>query len=126
MPAASSTADFTAVADALRALLAPYVARLRVTADGPGGYTLQTSRPAPRWGKVLEFAGVRVGRSYVSYYLFPVYMHPPLLDGVSPALRARMQGKSCFNFRAVDAALLDELAALTAAGFRWYEAEGYV
>ena len=34
-----------------------------------------------------------------------------------------MQGKSCFNFRAPDAALFQELAALTMAGLARMKAE---
>ena len=53
----------------------------------------------------------------MSYHLFPVYMMPALLSSASPKLRARMQGKSCFNFTRVDDSLIDELAALTRRGF---------
>jgi hypothetical protein len=44
----------------------------------------------------------------------PVYMFPDLLDSVSPQLKKRMQGKSCFNFKGADETLLAELAELTA------------
>jgi hypothetical protein len=40
-------------------------------------------------------------------------MHPDLLDGISPALKKRMQGKSCFNFKSIEPALFDELSMLT-------------
>ena len=60
----------------------------------------------------------------------PVYVEPSLLDGISPGLRRRMQGKSCFNFAKVDEALFAELEDLTRAGFeatglhpRWGAAE---
>lgn len=53
-------------------------------------------------------------KSYVSDHLIPVYEHPARLSGTSEALRARMQGKSCFNFVAPDPALFAELDALTA------------
>ena len=43
----------------------------------------------------------------------PVYEHPGLLADTSQALRSRMQGKSCFNFTAVDRALFEELDRLT-------------
>ena len=42
-----------------------------------------------------------------------VYASPALRKSMSKELRARMQGKSCFNFTAIDAALFterDELA----------------
>jgi hypothetical protein len=42
----------------------------------------------------------------------PVYVHPELLDAIAPALRRRMQGKACFNFKTMDVALLAELATL--------------
>ena len=64
------------------------------------------------------FAAVRKGKSYVSFHLFPVYMFPELLHGLSPALKKRMQGKSCFNFKTVDEELLAELRELTARGVR--------
>jgi hypothetical protein len=47
----------------------------------------------------------------------PIYVKPHLLDDVSPALRKRMQGKSCFNFAKVDDPLLAELEALTKRGY---------
>jgi hypothetical protein len=47
----------------------------------------------------------------------PIYVQPSLLDEVSPALRKRMQGKSCFNFAKVDEPLLAELEALTRRGY---------
>jgi hypothetical protein len=55
----------------------------------------------------------------------PVYVFPDLLASVSPALRKRMQGKSCFNFRHVDHELLHELASLVAAGHARYVQAGY-
>jgi hypothetical protein len=39
--------------------------------------------------------------------------NPKILEGCSAELRARMQGKACFNFTTIDEKLLDELAALT-------------
>jgi hypothetical protein len=62
----------------------------------------------------------------VSFHLMPVYIFPELLDGMSPELRRRMQGKSCFNFTAPDPELLSELTELTNAGFARYREAGYV
>jgi len=42
---------------------------------------------------------------------------PSLRAGLSTKLRARMQGKSCFNFKVVDEALVSELEEMTAEGF---------
>ena len=56
----------------------------------------------------------------------PVYLYPDLLDGISPALKKRMQGKSCFNFKQVDETLLAELESLTGKGFSRFQQEGLV
>lgn len=45
-----------------------------------------------------------------------VYACPDLLKAMSPELKKRMQGKSCFNFKEVDEKLFKELAKLTKAG----------
>ena len=59
----------------------------------------------------------------VSFYLMPVSMYPGLLETISPELKKRMQGKSCFNFKKVDKTLFDELAALTRQGFERFRKE---
>jgi hypothetical protein len=48
----------------------------------------------------------------------PVYGCPELLEDISPELKKRMQGKSCFNFKTVDEKLFKELGKLTKAGFQ--------
>ena len=120
------TADDEEIAEALAALLRPYADRLDVVNDSAAGYYLQTKKPAYRKGPLM-FAAVRIGKAYVSYHLVPIYMNEPLKATISPALRKRMQGKACFNFKALpDPALLDELRTLTEAGFRSFEAAGYI
>jgi hypothetical protein len=52
-------------------------------------------------------------KNYVSFHLMPVYMYPDLLEGASPGLMKRMQGKSCFNFKRVEPDTFEELRALT-------------
>lgn len=77
-------------------------------------------------GKPLFFGAVTKKKSMVSFHLMPVYLFPELLEKISPALRRRMQGKSCFNFKAVDEPLMKELEQVTNAGFDRYRKEGYV
>lgn len=76
--------------------------------------------------KPLWFGGVQIKKRYVSYHLMPVYVNPQLLEGMSPALKKHMHGKSCFNFRTIDASLFKELSKLTDAGFIDYRKKGYV
>ena len=99
---------------ALRKILIPHAKRMTVIADTDRVYYLD-SKVIFR-GKPLFFAAVRRGKAYVSFHLMPIYGCPELRDTLSPGLRKRMQGKSCFNFKSVDAALFKELAAVTKAG----------
>jgi hypothetical protein len=63
------------------------------------------------WGFV---AATRLGKRYVSYYLVAVYGDDErLAASISPELKRRMQGKSCFNFTKIDEPLFRELEALT-------------
>jgi len=108
----AATADLAAVHDRLKAILAPYRDELHVASDGPGGMSLEL--PAYKgepWGFV---AATRLGKRYVSYYLMGVYGDAGLAGSISPELKRRMQGKSCFNFTKIDEPLFGELAALTA------------
>ena len=106
-----STGGLEEVHERLREILAPYRQSLSVARDEPGGMTLELpGYEGQPWGFV---AATRLGKRYVSYYLMAVYGQPDLLDGMSPELRRRMQGKSCFNFTKVDEDLFGELAALT-------------
>lgn len=74
----------------------------------------------------VMFGAVRLGRRYVSYYLMCVSMRPELLAPMSPQLRRRMQGESCFNFTRVDDGLFDELSALTDKGREMYADSGWL
>ena len=56
----------------------------------------------------------------------PLYACPDLLNSISPELRKRMQGKSCFNFTAIDKALFAELKRLTRAGYQRFKQAGWV
>jgi hypothetical protein len=117
--------DFVDVFVRLRAIMDPYAQTLDRTVDRDDELRLSTTYVQPN-GTRLWFGGVQAKKRYVSYHLMPVYLNPALLDDVSPALRKRMQGKSCFNFTKEDPALFEELAALTRASFDDYRAAGYV
>jgi len=119
-------ADFAAAFAVLKTVFADYAPRLAVQADTPIEYTLVTRTASPfkqHKGHGMYFGSVRRGKAYVSFHLVPVYMCPELAESISPALKKRMQGKACFNFKSVpEAALIGDLTRLTEAGFRlWSE-----
>ena len=107
--------SFQKIFAALKPVLEPYAARLAVK-EKPGDYYLET-KTAVYKGRPMMFAAVRTGKAYVSFHLMPIYMNPKLQAAVSPELKKRMQGKSCFNFTRVDPSHIAELKKLTKAGF---------
>ena len=111
-------ADLAAVDARLRQILEPHRGDFVVAQEGPRGVALHLKGLADQPHGFV--AGVRPGKRYVSFYLMPVYAFPELLAATSAALRRRMQGKSCFNFSAVDEELMGELAGLTDRGLNRY------
>ena len=107
--------DFPIVFEQLKNILRPYEPKLTVTADTSDSYSLDGPY-SEKWKKVLFFGAAQIKKNYVSFYLMPVYMYPELLKDISPELKKRMQGKSCFNFKKVEPELFQELAELTQNG----------
>lgn len=121
---------FAEAHEGLRKVIEPYTKMkgLKVVRDGPEGCLVLTP-PSPKFRQASEglwFVCTRVGKAYVSYHLMPIYMNPELGKLISPALKKRMQGKSCFNFKEPDPALFRELASLTKAAYRQWKKEGLV
>ena len=112
----TKTEDFQATFERLKAILEPYAGKLSVLNDTATSYSLETNHVMKNKRK-LFFGEVRAGKAYVSFHLMPIYGMPELLKDISPELRKRMQGKSCFNFTKVDEGLLEELAKLTKISF---------
>ncbi len=90
--------------------------RLTVKEDSPDCFCLEGGSH-PTHKQPMPVAWVQVGKSYVSFHHMGVYARPELLTGVSKELKARMQGKSCFNFTSVTETLFAELEALSARAF---------
>jgi hypothetical protein len=109
-------ADFDEVFERLKGMLEPYAAEMHVSYDDDTSFGLDMA-PAAERNPTTWFAGIRRGKRYVSIYLMPVYVEPSLLDGSSPELRKRQQGKSCFNFTKVDERLFAELASILRRGY---------
>jgi hypothetical protein len=84
-----------------------------VTRDAVGELVVRTQERDPKTGEPGWFAMVAVKKSYVSYHLMPLYVRPDLASDLPAALEKRRQGKTCFNFKAVDEPAFDALARLT-------------
>jgi len=122
--------DFAAVFAALKPVLAEYADRLAVQADTSVEYTLVTKSASPfpqHKGQPMFFGSVRLGKAYVSFHLMPLYMCPALETRITPALKKRMQGKTCFNFKAdPEPELTAALTLLTEAAFQQWSEKKWV
>ena len=111
----TDSTNFDEVFAELKSIFKPYVKKMEVASD-TGAYYLLNTHYIMKNKQPLCFGGVRLGKNYVSFYLMSIYASPELLKSMSPELKKRMQGKSCFNFKAVDKKLFRELRELTKAG----------
>jgi hypothetical protein len=108
--------QFDAVYARLCKLLGKHKDKLSVGIEKPGTVWMSVNGETYR-GKPLYYAGVRMGKNYVSYHLVTVYMDKVKM---SPELKKRMQGKGCFNFASIDERLFGELDKLTTEGLKNY------
>ena len=117
--------EFETAFAALKSVLAKHTRNLAVKANTGVEYTLATKSASPfpqHKARPLDFGSVRMGKAYVSFHLMALYMNSTLTSGISPALKKRMQGKTCFNFKvAPESAVLAELERLTEAGFKLFK-----
>ena len=109
----------------LHKIMASHTAKLDTKRDDESELYVDTTY-IQKNKKPLFFGAVQVKKAYVSFHLMPVYLRPELLASISPDLRARMQGKSCFNFAVIEPLLFKELATLTKASIASYKEQGFI
>jgi hypothetical protein len=114
------------VFSSLKPVFSKVAKHLTLKNDTQTEYALVGKSPSPfpqHKGHPLDFGSLRVGKFYVSLHLMPLYMCPELNQSLSPELRKRMQGKTCFNFKGdPDPALIAELKRLAEDGLKqWTE-----
>ena len=117
--------QFESVFKELHAILMPYADEMTLDLNESNKIYINTKFIMPN-KKVMFFGAATIGKNFVSYHLMPVYCYPELLKDISPELKKRMQGKSCFNFKVINTELFSELAQLTQSGYKKYKVVGYV
>ncbi|HSB26467.1 MAG TPA: hypothetical protein VLE19_01370 [Pyrinomonadaceae bacterium] len=116
--------DLQGTFDTLKTILQPYASKLVVVADTKAYYALETTHLMKN-KRHLYFAGIKIGKNYVSYHLMPVYTCAEVREVISPELKKRMQGKACFNFVTPDEKLFKQLARLTKIGFQRFTSKDF-
>lgn len=117
-------ADFQTIYNKLKKIISAYSKDMIVKHDTDSNYYLDTRKIFNK--KPVFFGAVQIKKNYVSYHFMPVYMNPMLTVSMSPELKKRMQGKSCFNFKEEDEKLFKELAEVTGKGYEFFKKEGWL
>ena len=116
----------------LRAALAKSASGFHVATDTPSRFELAAS-PGPAtlaaWGGKLKrrripVAWVAIGKHHVSYHLMALD-HPAARTNLPKSLAAHLQGKTCFQFRAHDEELIQELEGVTTRGLAAFRKAGF-
>lgn len=123
--AKNNTEDFISTFNILKQILKKYQKHLKVKSDKKDAFNLYAGY-SEKYKRDIYFGGVEIKKNYVSFHLMPVYINPELLKDISPDLKKRMQGKSCFNFKTVNKQHIKELTVLTKKGFDYYKREGMI
>lgn len=121
----SLPADFEVIFNQLKTILVPYAESLVLVKDAHDEYLINTQHVMKN-GNAMYFGSAKINKNYVSFHLMPVYVFPELLEKITPELKRRMQGKSCFNFKVLDHQLINELSDLTQKGYQCYKRSGYL
>jgi len=109
----------------LKKIMGKYEKNLIKVHDKPTNYYLNTP-PTEKKKKGEFFGAVQLKKNYVALHLMPVYDDPHLLDDISKELKAKMQGKSCFNFKTEDKELFKELSKLIKSSYEDYRSKGKI
>jgi hypothetical protein len=128
-----ASAEFQSIFARLRAILQKHAGRFSVTNE-PERYCLAgnvgPAALAARKGKmkrpIMPVAWVSIGKAYVSYHLMGIYANQNLQKTMSKELKARMQGKTCFNFKNSNEALFRELEQVTATSIEDFRKAGFI
>lgn len=116
--------DLETIFNYLRPFFSEHADTCVLLSDDTTRYYLGTHEVRAKDGYRTGFGGVEIKKNYVSAHLMPVYLHPDMLENLSPQLLKRMQGKSCFNFKKVDPQLFEELNGLIRVGISRFKAGG--
>ncbi|MBV1884579.1 MAG: hypothetical protein KUG82_23270 [Pseudomonadales bacterium] len=117
--------EFQDVFQSLRNILLPYSKKLVLKNDDANEFYVNT-KFIMKNKNPMYFGSVKINTNYVSFHLMPVYVFPKLIENMSPELKRRMQGKSCFNFKSIDLTLFKELTELVKKGYIQYKDSGYL
>lgn len=128
--------DLSQVYAALATLLKRHANDLQLLDRVPGSQASSARQELHLYGKTpvaifgrapqpVYVAGIITHKSYVGFYLMPLYSHPGHF-ALSPALAKVRKGKSCLHISSAAPGLLAELEQLLSAAVALYQELGWV
>lgn len=74
----------------------------------------------------MYFAGTILQKNFVSLYFMPMYCHPEHFQDMDPRLKKLVKGKACFNIKALDPELIDQIDQTILQGKSLYQQDGWI
>lgn len=74
----------------------------------------------------LEVASLVIQKGFVGFYFMPLYLKPALKSKISPALRKRLKGKTCFHINQAGAATEEDVRRAVDLGTQLYRDRGWL
>jgi hypothetical protein len=119
----------------LHKLLVPYAPPFKAGGgkiDGKMDFHLMVPNavviPRAYGGKPTEIAmaSLILQKDFVGFYFMPIYLNPELKKNLPPELLKLLKGKTCFHVKAIDAQLLENVAAALALGLKSFKDRDWV
>ena len=65
-------------------------------------------------------------KNFVSLYFMPMYCHPDQFQDMDPRLKKLVKGKACFNIKALDPELIDQIDQTISQGKKLFQKNGWI
>ena len=113
----------------LHLLLKSFVPPLRVRKESLEIFEVCGTKQVMQGKQKVEgfyFASVVPKPKDIRFYFFPIYTHPKQFEMLSQAMQKCLKGKSCFHFKKMDEALINELSNMVALGVQLYKKDNLI
>lgn len=120
--------DFIEIFQSIRAVLQPYtVVGFETSINTDTAFELYTAQEVTvnQKKQKLYFAGVKILKNQVSFYLMSIYIEPELKKLLHPDLLQLLNGKCCFHIKKLDEHLLNLISQALDIGFTHYKQQGW-
>ncbi len=113
----------------LHLLLKSFVPPLRVRKESHELLEVCGTKPVMQGKQKVDgfyFASVVPKPKDIRFYFFPIYTHPTQFETLSQAMQKCLKGKSCFHFKKMDEALMNELGTMVSLGVQLYKKDNLI